>query len=82
MYVIPDGFQPQCLPVDHAEQPFHQVRQVGHLGALVRENRPVHGGQLGQALQRVLGHVRILPDLPVHLEGPEGYSVVVRWGGG
>lgn len=66
------GFQAQtCLlhsPVDHAEQTLHQVSQVRHPGTLVREDGPVHGGQLGQALQGVLGHVRVLPDLPVHLQ--------------
>lgn len=56
------------LPIDHAEQALHQVRQVRHAGALVREDGAVHGGQLGQALQWVLGHVRVLPNLPVHLK--------------
>lgn len=42
--------------------------QVGDLGALIGEDGPVHGGQLGQALQGVLGHVRVLTNLPVYLQ--------------
>lgn len=42
--------------------------QVGHLGTLIGEDGPVHGGQLGQALQGVLGHVGVLPNLPVYLQ--------------
>lgn len=63
-----DVLQQWHLPIDHAQQALHQVSQVGHLCALVREDGAVHGGQLGQTLQRVLGHVRVLPDLPVYLQ--------------
>lgn len=61
-------------PVDHAEQTLHQVRQVRHLGALIGEDGPVHGGELGQALQGVLSHVRVLPNLPVYLQGERGHA--------
>lgn len=51
------------------------MRQVRHLGALVGEDGPVHGCELGQALQGVLGHVRVLPDLPVYLGAKEKEEV-------
>lgn len=54
-------------PIDHTEQPLHQVGQVRDLSVLIWEYRPVHGGQLGQALKGILGHVRVLSNLPVYL---------------
>lgn len=59
------------IPVDHTEQSFHQMGQVGYLSVLIWKDGPVHGGQLGQALKRVLCHVRIFSDLPVHLKERE-----------
>lgn len=55
------------LPVDGAQEALDEVGQVVHLGALVGEDGAMQAGQLGEALQGVLGHVRVLPDFPVHL---------------
>lgn len=59
--------RPPRLPVDGAQQPLDEACQVLDLGGLVGEDGPVQRGELGEALQRVLGHVRVLPDLAVHL---------------
>lgn len=55
------------LPIDGAQQALDEVGEVVHLSALIREDRPVQGRQLCKALQRVLGHVRILSDLSMYL---------------
>lgn len=43
---------------------------VGDLSTLIWEDRTVHRRQLGQALQGILGHVRVFTNLPVYLESP------------
>ncbi len=74
MSAVHDGRFQRNAPIDHVEQSLHQVGQVGHLSALIREDGAMHGGQLGQALKGILRHVWVLSDLPVHLQDRDKYT--------
>lgn len=65
--MAPSAARPAHLPVDGVQQPLDEVCQVVNLGPFVREDGPVKRRQLGEALQGVLGHVRIFSDLPMYL---------------